>query len=300
MTSNDYRNDRLQELSGSGYEIVEGQPNIKGWTVKDAGGQKIGKVDELIFDKQSQKVRYLVVDLKGKLFDMKDHDVLVPIGLAELDEKDDDVILPSITSEELRLLPVYEEGTIDSDVENRIRNVLSGIGSSGMRGTTASASPTTRNDAYDEEFYNHEHFNDENIYRNRRKAEKEAASIPVIEESLQVGKREVEKGGIRLRSRIVEEEVNNDVNLRDEKVQVERRPVDRPATEGDIREENIEMTERTEVPVVSKTARVVEEVSLNKEVEQRNETVSDTVKKTQVDIERTDKEQDLNTETNRS
>jgi uncharacterized protein (TIGR02271 family) len=300
MTSNDYRNDRLQELSGSGYEIVEGQPNIKGWTVKDAGGQKIGKVDELIFDKQSQKVRYLVVDLKGKLFDMTDHDVLVPIGLAELDEKDDDVILPSITSEELRLLPVYEEGTIDSDVENRIRNVLWGIGSSGMRGTTASASPTTRNDAYDEEFYNHEHFNDENIYRNRRKAEKEAASIPVIEESLQVGKREVEKGGIRLRSRIVEEEVNNDVNLRDEKVQVERRPVDRPATEGDIREENIEMTERTEVPVVSKTARVVEEVSLNKEVEQRNETVSDTVKKTQVDIERTDKEQDLNTETNRS
>jgi uncharacterized protein (TIGR02271 family) len=300
MASNDYRSDRLQELGGSGYEIVEGQPNIKGWTVKDASGQKIGKVDELIFDKQSQKVRYLVVDLKGKMFDMEDHDVLVPIGLAELDEKDDDVILPNITSEELRLLPVYEEGRIDSDMESRIRNVLSGIGSSGMSGTTALDSPTSRDNAYDEEFYRHQHFDDENIYRNRQKAEKEAASVPVIEENLQVGKREVEKGGIRLRSRIVEEEVKNDVNLRGEKVRVERRPVDRPATEGDIREENIEMTERTEVPVVSKTARVVEEVSLNKEVEQRNETVSDTVKKTEVDIERTDKEEDLDTGTNRS
>jgi uncharacterized protein (TIGR02271 family) len=286
MATNDYRNDRLQELGGSGYEIVDGEPNIKGWDVRDASGQKIGKVDELIFDKQSQRVRYLVVDLKGKLFDMKDHDVLVPIRLAELDEKNDDVILPNITSEELRLLPVYEEGRIDSDMESRIRNVLSGIGSSEMRGITASAPSTSATDAYDEEFYNHEHFNEENIYRNRRKAEKEAASIPVIEESLQVGKREAEKGGTRLRSRIVEEEVNKDVNLRDEKVRVERRPVDRPATEGDIREENIEMTESTEVPVVSKTARVVEEVSLNKEVEQRNETVSDTVRKTQVDIEK--------------
>lgn len=286
MKSNDYRDDRLQELGGSGYEIVEGQPNIKGWDVRDASGQKIGKVDELIFDKQSQKVRYLVVDLKGKLFDMKDHDILVPIGLAELDEKDDDVILPNITSEELRLLPVYEEGRIDSDMESRIRNVLSGIGSSGMRGTTASAPSTSATDAYDEEFYNHEHFNEENIYRNRGKAEKEPTSIPIIEESLQVGKKEVEKGGIRLKSRIVEEEVNKDVNLRDEKVRVERTAVDRPATEGDIREENIEMTETAEVPVVSKTARVVEEVSLDKEVEQRNETISDTVRKTEVDIEK--------------
>jgi uncharacterized protein (TIGR02271 family) len=295
MATNDYRNDRLQELGGSGYEIVDGEPNIKGWAVRDASGQKIGKVDELIFDKQSQKVRYLVVDLKGKLFDMKDHDVLVPIGLSELDEKDDDVILPNITSEELRLLPVYEEGRIDSDTESRIRNVLSGIGSSEMRGITASAPTTSATDAYNEEFYNHEHFNEENIYRNRRKAEKESASIPVIEESLQVGKREVEKGGIRLRSRIVEEEVNKDVNLRDEKVRVERRPVDRAATEGDIREENIEMTETAEVPVVSKTARVVEEVSLDKEVEQRNETISDTVRKTEVDIEKKEKDEDRNT-----
>jgi uncharacterized protein (TIGR02271 family) len=298
MATNDYRDDRLQELGGSGYEIVDDEPNIKGWDVRDASGQKIGKVDELIFDKQSQKVRYVVVDLKGKLFDMKDHDVLVPIGLTELDEKDDDVILSNITSEELRLLPVYEEGTVDADMESRIRNVLSGIGS-GMRGT-ASAPSTSATDAYDEEFYNHEHFNEENIYRNRRKAGKEAASIPVIEESLQVGKREVEKGGIRLRSRIVEEEVNKDVNLRDEKVRVERRPVDRPATEGDIHEKNIEISETAEVPVVSKTARVVEEVSLDKEVKQRNETVSDTVRKTEVDIEKTDTEEDLNTGTNRT
>jgi uncharacterized protein (TIGR02271 family) len=288
MALNSYRDDRLQELGGSGYEIVEGQPNIKGWSVKDAGGQKIGKVDELIFDKQSQKVRYMVVDLKGKMFDMEDHDVLIPIGLAELDEKDDDVILPNVTAEELRLLPVYEEGKIDSNMESRIRNVLSGIKGSALEGTAALSS-ARGSDAYNDEFYNHEHFNEENLYRNRQKTEDDTASVPVVEESLQVGKREIEKGGIRLRSKIVEEEVNEDVNLREEKVQVERRPVNRPANEGDLREDSIEMIERSEEPVVSKTARVVEEVSLNKEVQERTEKVSDTVRKTEVDIERRDK-----------
>src|SRR5689334_7570066 len=258
MASDSHSNDRLQELGGSGYEIVDGEPNIKGWTVRDSTGQKIGKVDELIFDTESLKVRYVVVDLKGKLFDMRDHDVLIPIGLAELDEKDDDVSLPNITAEELRLLPVYEEGRIDSSMENRIRNVLSGMKGTMAGGTTALNTPATRDNSYDNDFYNHEHFNEQNIYRNRRDAEKETASIPVIEENLEVGKREVEKGGIRLRSRIVEEEVNKDINLRDEKARVQRTPVDRPANEEDIREDSIEMTERTEEPVVSKTARVVE------------------------------------------
>jgi len=298
MESNNYRNDRLQELGGSGYEIADGQPNIKGWAVRDASGEKIGKVDELKFDTQSQKVRYLVVDLKGKIFDMTDHDVLVPIGLAELDEKDDDVILPTITPEQIRLLPEYEEGKIDSSMESRIRSVLGSTEDAALEGTTPLAYSTSG--TYDNDFYNHGHFNEDNVFRNHHKTEEDKTSIPVIEENLQVGKKEVEKGGIRLKSRIVEEGVNKDINLRDEKVRAERTPVDRPANEADLREQDVEMKERTEVPVVSESARVVEEVSLKKEVEQKNEKISDTVKKTEVNIERTGKDEDLNTETNRS
>jgi len=112
--------------------------------------------------------------------------------------------------------------------------------------------------------------------------------IPIIEENLEVGKREVQTGGVRLRSRIIERPVEESVRLREERVNVERNTVDRPATEADFsnfQERDIEMVERAEVPVVNKQARVVEEVSLGKEVEERSETVKDTVRKTEVDVE---------------
>ena len=75
----------LEELGGSDYVIVEGKPNIKGWTVKSTVGQKIGKVDELLFEAQTRKVRYLVVDLAGNELNVsKDKKILVPIGIAGL------------------------------------------------------------------------------------------------------------------------------------------------------------------------------------------------------------------------
>ncbi|MBC3539008.1 YsnF/AvaK domain-containing protein [Rufibacter sediminis] len=113
-------------------------------------------------------------------------------------------------------------------------------------------------------------------------------TIPIIEENLQVGKREVETGGARLRSRIVERPVEEHLRLRSEHVRVERHAVNRPATEADFagfREGEIEMAERAEVPVVNKEARVVEEVSLGKEVEERDEVVRETLRSTEVDVE---------------
>lgn len=113
-------------------------------------------------------------------------------------------------------------------------------------------------------------------------------SIPVIEEQLQVGKREVETGGVRLRSRVIEKPVEESLRLREERVFVERRPVDRAATEADLNAVstgNIELTERSEVAVVGKEARVVEEISVGKEVGERTETIRDTVRKTDVEVE---------------
>jgi stress response protein YsnF len=116
----------------------------------------------------------------------------------------------------------------------------------------------------------------------------DTTSIPIVEENIQVGKREVETGGVRLRSRIIEKPVEENLRLREERVTVERTPVDRKATDEDLdtlQDKEIEVVEHAEVPVVSKEARVVEEVKLNKEVEHRDETVRDTVRKTEVDVE---------------
>jgi stress response protein YsnF len=115
------------------------------------------------------------------------------------------------------------------------------------------------------------------------------ASISRVEENLEVGKRTVETGGVRLRSRIIEKPVEEHVRLREENVHVEREQVNRPATEADmrsLRDQEIELTERAEVPVVNKEARVVEEVRLTKDVEERDETIRDTVRNTDIDVEK--------------
>jgi uncharacterized protein (TIGR02271 family) len=114
------------------------------------------------------------------------------------------------------------------------------------------------------------------------------AKMEVIEEELQVGKRDVERGGVRVHSYVTETPVREDVNLREEHVHVDRQPVDRPATAADLNafeEGVIEVTERAEEPVVQKTARVVEEVTVGKDVENRTETVEETVRRKDVDVE---------------
>jgi uncharacterized protein (TIGR02271 family) len=111
--------------------------------------------------------------------------------------------------------------------------------------------------------------------------------VPVVEEELRVGKRQVQQGGIRVYSRVTERPVEENVNLRQERVSVERRPVDRPITDRDraFQEKAIEATETREEAVVDKHARVVEEVAVRKDVEEQTETVRDTVRKTDVEVE---------------
>ena len=113
-------------------------------------------------------------------------------------------------------------------------------------------------------------------------------TIKVVEERLVVGKRDVEHGRVRVRSYIVERPVEESVTLHEERVTLERRPVDRVATAADLAalgERTIEATATSEEAVVGKEARVVEEIGLNKQASDRTETVRDTVRKTEVEVE---------------
>jgi len=112
-------------------------------------------------------------------------------------------------------------------------------------------------------------------------------TIPIVEEELRVGKRQVEGGRVKIRSYVVETPVQEQVNLRQEHVHVERRPVNRPlsGTENVFQDRTIEASERSEEAVVSKEARVKEEVVVNKDVRDRTETVEDTVRRTEVEVE---------------
>jgi len=113
------------------------------------------------------------------------------------------------------------------------------------------------------------------------------ATLPVVEEQLQVGKREVQRGGIRVISRTVDTPVEQTVSLREERASVERRPADRAASPADdaFKEQSFEVRETAEEAVVGKTARVVEDVVIGKESSTRDKTIQDTVRKTDVEVE---------------
>lgn len=278
---------RLHELSGSGYEMADGDPDIRGWNITNNQEQSVGKVDELIFDPQSCKVRYMIVNLEGKALNINSKKVLVPIGLAELHEHDDDVILPNVTADQLASLPEYKKGDITMTSEKSIRNIFS---REATAVTAGAGLADYEND--DETFYNHEHFNENNLYNRRRKNTENETTIPVIEENINVGKRIVETGGVRIKSNITEKPVQETVQLKEEHVTVDRKTVDKPVQNSSFapfEESTIELTEHAEVPVVAKEARVIEEISVGKDVEHREETIRDTVRKTEVDVEEINK-----------
>ena len=114
----------------------------------------------------------------------------------------------------------------------------------------------------------------------------EGGVIQLAEESLAVGKRLVNRGGTRIRRYVVERPAEADVTLRSETIQVERRPVTgATAATADFTDKTIEMTASAEEAVVGKTTRVVEEVALRKEASERTETVHDTVRRQEVEVE---------------
>lgn len=119
-------------------------------------------------------------------------------------------------------------------------------------------------------------------------AKTESQSIPVVQEELKVGKREVQRGGVRIYSHIVETPVDESVNLREEHVTVQRRAIDKMVDPADVpafQEKSFEMRETAEEAVVNKSARVVEEVVIGKEVTSHEEHIKDTLRRTEVEVE---------------
>ena len=112
-------------------------------------------------------------------------------------------------------------------------------------------------------------------------------TLRLAEESIVIGKRLVNRGGTRIRRYVVETPVQESVSLHNERVILDRRPVadSRPISGANFSEKTIEMTETSEEAVVSKSARVVEEVRLRKEATDRVETIRDTVRKEEVEVE---------------
>jgi len=155
------RLNHLEELKGSDYQIVEGTPDIQGWKIVDYTGEKVGKVRDMLFDKEARKVRYIITHLHADN-DLGDRDVLIPIGKAQLDVSDERVVIPSLTVSQLSSLPSYTEGDLTPEHEYAIRNTF--LGSV----TTGGVIPGTMDTPYNRgTFYNNEDFDEDRFYNRR-------------------------------------------------------------------------------------------------------------------------------------
>ena len=114
-------------------------------------------------------------------------------------------------------------------------------------------------------------------------------TVQEIEEELSVGKRKVATGGVRVTTNVSERPVEETVTLREEKVQAERKPADRELSpeeaEAAFQGQTVEVLATGEEAEVAKRARVVGEVAVGKQVAEREETVKDTVRRTEVEVE---------------
>jgi stress response protein YsnF len=116
----------------------------------------------------------------------------------------------------------------------------------------------------------------------------ETETAQAVEETVRVGTEQV-TGGKRLVTNVTEREVEKPVTLREETVEVERQHDDRRLSPDEankaFEEKTVEMTTTSERPVVSKEARVTEEVALRKQAGERQETVRETVRRSDVEVE---------------
>jgi stress response protein YsnF len=110
--------------------------------------------------------------------------------------------------------------------------------------------------------------------------------IPLGEEVLEVSKRTESRGTARIRRYVFETPVEQQVTLQSERVVIERRrPVNDKVTGEILTEMTVEVIETAEVPVVEKRLRLREEIVVRTERTQQVETVQETVRRDEVEIQ---------------
>jgi hypothetical protein len=139
---------RLRDLTD--FEVADGNPDVRGWTVRGNDGQALGTVYELIVDVEALKVRYLDVELDARFqINAYENHILLPIGVASLDAEDDNVFVSGLNSESVLSYPPYTEIQITRDYEEAMLRALG-------------VSPAA------EDFYDRESYDANGFYNRRR------------------------------------------------------------------------------------------------------------------------------------
>jgi uncharacterized protein (TIGR02271 family) len=236
----------LKKLDHSNFHVAEGSTDIRGWNLHDTAGGVVGKIKDLLFDPASNDVRYAVAELDGG------RRVNIPIGEIALDQSGHRATASGYSRD--RLIGMREYTDVDH------------------------IDDTVERDYYRE--HHPEWKGEKPDYTTDRYRTADHQRIQLIDEELRVGKREVETGHVSLGKRVVEEQVSEQVELGQERLEINRRAVNKPvegATNiGD--NQTINVTLFGEEAVAGKQAFIKEEIDVNKVRDTRTENISETLR----------------------
>ena len=297
---------RMSDLDD--FQVADGYPDIRGWSVKTADGTTIGKVDDLVIDTQALRVRYLDVDLDRSLRDRvqdaaasigakdaaalgaraDEGHTLLPIGDVQVDDEHDDIIVSGMTADAIGALPRRAHTSFDGDHERSVRDRLFGGGATTATGTAGAAAAGIAGGAMhthgsdDFDYDTHERFDDQRLFANRRAMRQDTEQrVTLAEEQLAVGKRQTQAGQVELRKEVDVERVQERVPVTHEEVHVDRRPITAAdavpnATMG---EEHIRVPVMREEVVAEKRIVPREEIIVRKQAVTEQRTVQGEVRR---------------------
>jgi uncharacterized protein (TIGR02271 family) len=257
-------------------ETIERMTSLRGKTVYDRSGEKIGKVEDFYLDNDTGEPEW--IGIGTGIFNTKH--VVVPV---EGYKQDGDGISVPYDKDRVKDAPDIDDDNISVERERELYEFY-GLRQLGYREPTETYDPglprqgrgdATRGDAT----FDARGTAGENMATDRD------ASMVRNEEELRVGTRQVEAGHARLRKWVEHETVSQDVPIRRETARVVREPVEGTATGGEIGERQVEMTLRREEPVVQKETVARERVSLEKQTEQTTAHVEDTVAREHIEVD---------------
>jgi uncharacterized protein (TIGR02271 family) len=267
------------------FKVAEGFPDPRGWDVKTSDGRTIGKVKDLLVDRQAMRVKLLEVELRDEFASGRDDvRVHVPVASARLDDDHDDVIVDLATAglgDFGGATAMGTSGTVDTigTATTRDASASTGLGAAAA-GTAAMGAGRLADDDVDD---------DRRFFGNRIRGRENEQFLRLHEEQLSVGKRQVQSGQVELHKTVETEQVRETVPVMHEEVSVERHPISADTARNadlTIGEESIRVPLTAEEVVVDKRVVPVEEVIVRKEAHTEQKVVEDTVRRERVDVDR--------------
>ncbi len=251
---------------------MEQLSELRGSSVYDQGGSKIGSVEEVFYDADTQQPEW--IGIGTGFFGMKR--VLVPVAGASVTA--DGITVP-YSKDMVKDTPDIDGDEISEDTERQLYSYY-GIPYSDSRSDTtlADAGPTTGTvDTVDTVDTTHRAAGD--VDRT------DDATITRAEAELAVGTRRVETGRLRVRKWVETEPVQAEVTLERETAHIVREPINQPVSGATIGEDSIEVTLEGEEAVVDKRVVAKERIGVDVDREATTQTVSDQVRKERVEVE---------------